>query len=150
MAVPLTGAGTAEPLRRIVVDGDRRLREVSGDQIDSLAVGRHPRGVRTVVAGPLKIGQLFHVVELVVAVGIAGPIGAAAVVRHIQAVEGEQQSLSRGNVDFQPLDPRRLARSDRRRRDAKQPLGGFRRGDHPALGIDRHCHPRAHLLLAEQ
>ena len=153
VGVPLAGAGTAQPLRRIGVDVDRQGREVAGDQIQPLAVGRDPRGVWAVVAGPLKIGQFPYVVDLVVAVGVAQPIQrAAAVVRHIQAVESEQQPLGRGNVDFQSFDPRRLARSDRRRRDAEQPLSGFRRGDHAPLGIDRHRHPRAHLLLghAEQ
>ena len=127
---------------------DHEGAEIAGDQIDPLAVGRQSQGVRTVVAVAVQFLEQRHLVELIVAIGIAQPVETAlAVARDVEAVEGEQQTHGRAEVDVQPLDARRLAAADRRRRDAKQAAASLVAGDDPALGIDGHRDPGAERLF---
>ena len=110
--MPLSRSHATHPLRRIGLGLDRHRRVVAADQVQLLAVRRNPQGVRAVIAAAGQVLDPLDIVKTVVAVGVAQSEqpALAAVLRHVQAVEGIQQPLGRGNVDFQSFDPRRLAR----------------------------------------
>ena len=146
--MPLTLAHASHPLRRIGLDFDWQSGVITGNEIDPPAVGRQSQGMRAVVTEALQIFELCHLVELIVAVGISQTVESTlATVRHVQGIEGPEQSLRPRKLDVEPLDASRFAAADRWRRDAIEAGIALVAGDDPTLGIDSQRDPGAEFVF---
>src|SRR5690606_13691227 len=97
---------------------------ISGNDIDRVAIGRQPQGVRTMFTSASKVLELHQFVVLVVSVGVARSIESASgtsIDRDVQVAEGMEQALRRRDGDLQRFDLRHFVRTNRRGGDAEQP-----------------------------
>src|SRR5581483_3298122 len=100
--------------------------------------------VGSMLSAAANLLELDHLVVLVVAVGIAQSIQAApraAIGTHVETAKRVQHALHAGHLHVKPLDLRRLLRTNRRRRDAAQPLFPLIADDDPALVIEPNRDP---------
>ena len=125
---------------------------VAGDDVDRLAVGREAQGVRAVLAGALEVLELFDRVVVVVAVGVAGAVEAAAgaaVDGEVEGVERTEHALGAGDGEVEALDAGGLVSADGGRGDAGEALAFLVGGEEAALGVEGDGDPGAEFLARD-
>ena len=89
---------------------ERRIGVIAADQVNRFPIGRQPQRMRTMLADrTVKIAELDDFVELIVPLRIAQTVQCAArtaVHRHVQTIEGVEQSLSRADFRVEVFDLR--------------------------------------------